>query len=209
MIMTTSIVETTATLGVLEAEHAEMREVSLNINVENEMDTNSDVEMEYNAGVPVQDDPRNLEDEMEDEMDTNSDTEMEDNAGVPAQDDPRELAAATSGQSLRVDMLEMPGGESTVLQVKARCTSQSRLEIEAYIIIEGHSKRTIDQASLLLARETDAESFLTATQGNSPDVTLPIPGYQDRVLRAEARWDSRYGLEMMCGISNDAACLKF
>ncbi|EXM09728.1 hypothetical protein FOIG_00073 [Fusarium odoratissimum NRRL 54006] len=203
--MTTSIVETTATLGVLEAEHAEMREVSLNINVENEMDTNSDVEMEYNAGVPVQDDPRNLEDEM----DTNSDVEMEYNAGVPVQDDPRELAAATSGQSLRVAMLEMPGGESTVLQVKARCTSQSRLEIEAYIIIEGHSKRTIDQASLLLARETDAESFFTATQGNSPDVTLPIPGYQDRVLRAEARWDSRYGFEMMCGISNDAACLKF
>lgn len=203
--MTTSIVETTATLGVLEVEHAEMREVSLNINVENEMDTNSDVEMEYNAGVPVQDDPRN----MEDEMDTNSDTEMEDNAGVPAQDDPRELAAATGGQSLRVAMLEMPGGESTVLQVKARCTSQSRLEIEAYIIIEGHSKRTIDQASLLLARETDAESFFTATQGNSPDVTLPIPGYQDRVLRAEARRDSRYGVEMMCGISNDAACLEF
>ncbi|TXC03531.1 hypothetical protein FocTR4_00002067 [Fusarium oxysporum f. sp. cubense] len=164
--MTTSIVETTATLGVLEAEHAEMREVSLNINVENEMDTNSDVEMEYNAGVPVQDDPRNLEDEM----DTNSDVEMEYNAGVPVQDDPRELAAATSGQSLRVAMLEMPGGET---------------------------------------RETDAESFFTATQGNSPDVTLPIPGYQDRVLRAEARWDSRYGFEMMCGISNDAACLKF
>ncbi|EWY80619.1 hypothetical protein FOYG_16558 [Fusarium oxysporum NRRL 32931] len=195
--MTTSIVETTATLGVLEVEHAEMREVSLNINVENEMDTNSDVEMEYNAGVPVQDDPRNMEDEMED------------NAGVPAQDDPRELAAATGGQSLRVAMLEMPGGESTVLQVKARCTSQSRLEIEAYIIIEGHSKRTIDQASLLLARETDAESFFTAIQGNSPDVTLPIPGHQDRVLRAEARRDSRYGVEMMCGISNDAACLEF
>ncbi|RKK29562.1 hypothetical protein BFJ66_g6341 [Fusarium oxysporum f. sp. cepae] len=54
MIMTTPIVETTPTLGVLGAEHAEMREVSLNINVENEMDTNSDVEMEYNAGVPVQ-----------------------------------------------------------------------------------------------------------------------------------------------------------
>ncbi|EWZ89263.1 hypothetical protein NW765_015277 [Fusarium oxysporum] len=160
MTMTTSIVETTATLGVLETEHAEMKEVSLNINVE-------------------------------DEMDTNSDTEMEDNAGVPAQDDPRELAAATGGQSLRVAMLEMPGGESTVLQVNARCTSQSRLEIEAYIIIEGHSKRTIDQAGLLLARETDAESFFTAAQGNSPDVTLPIPGYQDRVLRAEARWDSR------------------
>ncbi|EWZ49284.1 hypothetical protein FOCG_12079 [Fusarium oxysporum f. sp. radicis-lycopersici 26381] len=176
--MTTPIVETTPTLGVLGAEHAEMREVSLNINVENEMDTNSDVEMEYNAGVPVQ-------------------------------DDPRELAAATGGQSLRVAMLEMPGGESTVLQVKARCTSRSRLEIEAYIIIEGHSKRTIDQASLLLARETDAESFFTATQGNSPDVTIPIPGYQDRVLRAEARWDSRYGVEMMCGTSNDAACLKF
>ncbi|RKK78178.1 hypothetical protein BFJ69_g5681 [Fusarium oxysporum] len=205
MTMTTSIVETTATLGVLETEHAEMKEVSLNINVEDEMDTNSDVEMEYNAGVHAQDDPRN----MEDEMDTNSDTEMEDNAGVPAQDDPRELAAATGGQSLRVTMLEMPGGESTVLQVKVRCTSQSRLEIEAYIIIEGHSKRTIDQASLLLARETDAESFFTATQGNSPDVTLPIPGYQDRVLRDEARWDSRYGVEMMCGISNDAACLKF
>ncbi|ENH72702.1 hypothetical protein FOC1_g10013366 [Fusarium oxysporum f. sp. cubense race 1] len=177
MIMTTSIVETTATLRVLEAEHAEMREVSLNINVENEMDTNSDVEMEYNAGVPVQDGPRNMEDEMEDEMDTNSDTEMEDNAGVPAQDDPREIAAATSGQSLRVAMLEMPGGES--------------------------------QASQLLARETDAESFFTATQGNSLDVTIPIPGYQDHVLRAEARWDSRYGVEMMCGISNDAACLKF
>ncbi|KAH7213728.1 hypothetical protein BKA60DRAFT_683229 [Fusarium oxysporum] len=205
MTMTTSIVETTATLGVLETEHAEMKEVSLNINVEDEMDTNSDVEMEYNAGVHAQDDPRN----MEDEMDTNSDTEMEDNAGVPAQDDPRELAAATGGQSLRVTMLEMPGGESTVLQVKVRCTSQSRLEIEAYIIIEGHSKRTIDQASLLLARETNAESFFTATQGNSPDVTLPIPGYQDRVLRDEARWDSRYGVEMMCGISNDAACLKF
>ncbi|RKL31089.1 hypothetical protein BFJ70_g9831 [Fusarium oxysporum] len=209
MIMTTPIVETTPTLGVLGAEHAEMREVSLNINVENEMDTNSDVEMEYNAGVPVQDDPRNMEDEMEDEMDTNSDTEMEDNAGVPAQDDPRGLAAATGGQSLRVAMIEMPGSESTVLQVTARCTSQSRLEIEAYIIIEGHSKRTIGQASQLLARETDAESFFTATQGNSLDVTIPIPGYQDRVLRAEARWDSRYGVEMMCEISNDAACLKF
>ncbi|EXK46527.1 hypothetical protein FOMG_00236 [Fusarium oxysporum f. sp. melonis 26406] len=195
--MTTPIVETKATLGVLEAEHAEMKEVSLNINVEDEMDTNSDVEMEYNAGVHAQDDPRNMEDEMED------------NAGVPAQDDPRELAAATGGQSLRVTMLEMLGSESTVLQVTARCTSQSRLEIEAYIIIEGHSKRTIGQASRLLARETDAESFFTATQGNSPDVTLPIPGYQDRVLRAEARWDSRYGVEMMCGISNDAACLKF
>uniref|UniRef100_A0A0D2Y405 Uncharacterized protein n=1 Tax=Fusarium oxysporum (strain Fo5176) TaxID=660025 RepID=A0A0D2Y405_FUSOF len=177
MIMTTPIVETKATLGVLEAEHAEMKEVSLNINVEDEMDTNSDVEMEYNAGVHAQDDPRNMEDEMEDNMDTNSDTEMEDNAGVPAQDDPRELAAATGGQSLRVTMLEMLGSES--------------------------------QASRLLARETDAESFFTATQGNSPDVTLPIPGYQDRVLRAEARWDSRYGVEMMCGISNDAACLKF
>ncbi|KAI7761977.1 hypothetical protein LZL87_004284 [Fusarium oxysporum] len=178
MIMTTSVVETTATLGVLEAEHAKIKEVSLEIN-------------------------------MEDGMDTNSDAEMEDNAGVPAQDDPREFAAATGEQSLRVAMLEMPGSESTVLRVKARCTSQSWLEIKAYIIIEGHSKRTIGQARRLLARETNAESFFTATQGNSLDVTLPIPGYQDRVLRAEAHWDSRYGVEMMCGISNGAACLKF
>ncbi|KAF4958052.1 hypothetical protein FGADI_2682 [Fusarium gaditjirri] len=190
MIMSTLAVETTATLRVHEAGHVEMEEVSLDINMEDGIDTDSDAE-------------------MKDSIDNNLDIEMEDNPGVPTKEDPRELAAATSGQSLCIAMLEMPGSQTTVLQVNARCTLQYTLEIEAYIMIEGHGKRTIGQASRLLARETDGESFFTATQDNSLGVTLLIPGYQDRVLWAEAHWNSRYGIKMMCGISNAAAYLKF
>ncbi|RKL24417.1 hypothetical protein BFJ70_g12580 [Fusarium oxysporum] len=190
MIMTTPVTEITPTLRGLEAEHAEMKDVGSDINTEDGMDMNSD-------------------DDMEDDMDMNSDDDMENGIEVATQDDPRELADATGGQSLCVAMFQIPGSESTVLQVKARCTSQSRLEIEAYIIIEGHSKRIIGQASQLLAREADTECFFTATQGSSIGLTLPIPGYLGGVLRAEARWDSRFGLEMTCGISNAAACLEF
>jgi hypothetical protein len=183
MTMTTAVVESMATLGLLEAEPAD-------INIEDVMDTSWDAE-------------------IEDGMDTNSGAEAENNAGVSARDATRELAAVTGGQSLRIAVLGLPGNESTVLQVKARCTSQSKLEIEAYMITERHSERMIGQASRLLTTETAAERFFTAIQGNSLDVTFPIPGYEDSVVRAKARWDSRYGVEMMCGILSGVASQIF
>nr|RBR02157.1 hypothetical protein FVER53263_09792 [Fusarium verticillioides] len=76
MTMTTAVVESMATLGLLEAEPAEIKKVDLDINTEEVMDASWDAE-------------------IEDGMDTNSGAEAENNAGVSARDATRELAAVT------------------------------------------------------------------------------------------------------------------